>query len=296
MSDEQGTALTERVDQPQRAISAFSSESNFEAAKRMAMVFATSSLVPDAYKGKEGVANTLIAMELANRLGASPLMVMQNLHIINNRPGWASSFLIATVNACGRFTPLRFKFEGQEGEDTWGCRAVAVDKDTGDECTGSLITIGLAKAEGWWSKKDKKGNEVSKWPTMTEQMLMYRSAAFWTRVYAPELSLGIHTADEVVDMGDGRQVRSVGAQDLNAALEEVEEAVVVADEETTKPAPTVTLQKLMAQAAEQDLLADDALSEYQLVLHDAKPKEVANAVKELEKLVGEQGDLLGKEG
>jgi hypothetical protein len=52
-------------------------------------------------------------------------------------------------------------------------------------------------------------------------MLRYRSAAFWTRVYAPELSMGMHTADEVEDMGS-RQVRSAGAEELQNALQEVE--------------------------------------------------------------------------
>jgi hypothetical protein len=31
-------------------------------------------------------------------------------------------------------------------------------------------------------------------------MFMYRSAGFWSRVYAPEVSMGIHTADESEDM------------------------------------------------------------------------------------------------
>ena len=31
---------------------------------------------------------------------------------------------------------------------------------------------------------------------MPEQMFMYRAAAFWQRIYAPELSLGMQTIDE----------------------------------------------------------------------------------------------------
>jgi hypothetical protein len=34
---------------------------------------------------------------------------------------------------------------------------------------------------------------------MPQQMLMYRAGAWWARAYAPELSMGLHTADEARD-------------------------------------------------------------------------------------------------
>jgi hypothetical protein len=200
------TALTAQAEDTARSISAFANASNFEAAQRMAKALATSSLVPEAYRNN--LPNVLIAMELANRVGASVFAVMQNLDIIHGRPSWRAAFLIATVNAGGRFTPLRFRWQGDEHTPQWGCRAHAKDRETGEECVGALITIGLAEAEGW-SKKNG-----SKWKTMPEQMLMYRAAAFWTRVFAPELSLGMNTAEEVSDMsGD-----SVALPDLPQAL------------------------------------------------------------------------------
>lgn len=177
--------------EPSRAIAAFASGEAFATAQRMAKALASSSLMPAAYQNN--IPNTLIAIELASRIGCSVLMVAQNLDIIHGRPSWRATFLIATVNACGRFTPIRFKWQGDEGADSWGCRAVAKDRATGDECIGTLITIGLAKREGWYSKNG------SKWQTMPEQMLCYRAASFWARIYAPELSLGMQTSDEVID-------------------------------------------------------------------------------------------------
>ena len=162
----------------------------------MGMALCSATMVPDIYKGKDNLGNCLIALELANRTGASVLAVMQSMVPIHGKPSWSSAFLIATVNTCGRFTPLRFRFSGTEGADDWGCRAVAKDKESGEELVGSLITIALAKAEGW------HGKNGSKWKTMPEQMLTYRAAAFWTRAYAPEVSLGMHTAEEARDMVD----------------------------------------------------------------------------------------------
>lgn len=191
----QELALAEPVDRiansPERAIAAFASESNFVGAQRMAKALAASSLMPREYQGN--IPNVLIALDMASRIGVSVLMVAQNLNLIHNRPSWASTFLIATVNQCGRFSPLRFKWQGEEGTDAWGCRAVAKERSSGEPLVGTLITIALAKREGWYQKSG------SKWQTMPEQMLCYRAAAFWTRIYAPELSLGMHTNDEVID-------------------------------------------------------------------------------------------------
>jgi hypothetical protein len=87
---------------------------------------------------------------------------MQNLDIIHGRPGWRATFIIATMNASNRFTPLRFRWEGKAGTDTWGCRAVAKDRESGEECIGALITLATAKAEGWSAKNG------SKWKTIPE--------------------------------------------------------------------------------------------------------------------------------
>lgn len=174
-----------------RALNAFASAANFATAQRIAIGLSQSTLVPKEYQGN--VPNCVIAMEIASRIGASVFMVMQHLDIIHGRPSWRATFLIATVNASQRFTPIRFRWEGKPGTDQWGCRAVAKDRDSGEECVGTLITIAIAKAEGWSTKSG------SKWLTIPEQMLMYRAASFWTRVYSPELSLGMQTTEESVD-------------------------------------------------------------------------------------------------
>lgn len=196
--------------EPSRALSAFSSEANYLASVRMAKALSQSSLVPAAYQGTGNIPNVLIAMELANRIGASVFMVMQNLDIIHGRPSWRAQFLIATVNSSGRFTPLRFRWQGSAGSDDWGCRATAKDRSDGEPCIGPLITIAVAKAEGWMGKSG------SKWKTLPELMMMYRAAAFWTRTYAPELSLGMHTAEEAADIRDDVAAPGFAAGDTKA--------------------------------------------------------------------------------
>jgi hypothetical protein len=184
----------------QQPLSAFSSENAFVSVQRMAKALASSTLVPDAYRGEANLGNCIIALELSQRIGASVMAVMQSMVPIHGKPTWSAAFLIATVNSCGRFSPMRFRWVGKEGADEWGCRAYAVEREGNLELVGALVTIAMAKAEGWYSKNG------SKWRTMPEQMLQYRAAAFWTRAYAPEIALGMHTAEEIHDTPEAQQV------------------------------------------------------------------------------------------
>jgi hypothetical protein len=187
-------------------------EASFALTVRQARALASSALVPQQYRGEEGLANVMVALEIANRIGASALSVMQSLHVIQGRPSWSASFLIATVNACGRFTPLRFQTEGDDpSKKDYRVRAYAKDRESGEVCEGPWISWQMVDAEGW-SKKSG-----SKWLTMPGLMFMYRGAAFWTRVYAPELSLGIHTAEEVQDFTAPTEAR-VDLSTLEAKL------------------------------------------------------------------------------
>ena len=186
--------------QQAQPLSAFSSENAFVSVQRMAKALASSTLVPDAYRGEANLGNCIIALELSQRIGASVMAVMQSMVPIHGKPTWSASFLIATVNSCGRFSPMRFRWVGKEGTDEWGCRAYAVERDSNLELVGALVNINMAKVEGWYGKSG------SKWKTMPEQMLQYRAGAFWCRTYAPEIALGMHTSEEIQDTPATQQV------------------------------------------------------------------------------------------
>ena len=207
----------------------------FEAIQRCARLLSASPLVPEIYRGSEGMPSCVIALNMANRLKADPLMVMQNLYIIKGKPGWSSKFLIATFNQCGRFSPIRYEFQGEQGKDDWGARACAVERVTGERLVGPLVTIAIAKAEGWFAKND------SKWKTIPEQMLRYRSAAWFVNTVAPELAMGLPTSDEVEDFTiDGelaeppkpKVIRSAGMPNpvTDWDLEDLETLEVLLDE------------------------------------------------------------------
>lgn len=170
---------------------------SFADGQRIAQALATSTLVPKDYQ--KNVANCMIALEMSQRVNANPMAVMQNLYIIHGRPSWSSQFIIGMINGCGRFSPMRFEmFAGPQDEDKWGCRAYATDLVDGDKLEGPWTSIKMAKAEGWYQKNG------SKWKTMPDLMLRYRAAAFFGRLYAPDLLMGMSTDEESRDITANR--------------------------------------------------------------------------------------------
>lgn len=169
----------------------------FEMQQRMAKALSASDLVPQQYKNN--VANCYIALDMAQRMNANPLMVMQNLAVIHGNPSFSAKFIIACIAASGKYQPLEYDFCGEPDTDSYGCRAIVYLKsDTQREhpLVGEWVTIALAKAEGWYGKAG------SKWKTMPGQMLRYRAAAWWQRAYDPALSMGFLTTDEVREIED----------------------------------------------------------------------------------------------
>lgn len=169
----------------------------FEVMQRMGKMYASSTIIPDIYRNNLG--NCIIALDMAMRMGANPLMTMQNLYIVHGNPAFSSKFLIATINASGRFSPLRYEFKGEEGTPSYSCRCIAYeasDKEHKEPLEGDWISIEMANKEGWSTKAG------SKWKTMPNQMLRYRAAAFWQRVYCPEISMGLMTKEEYEDIQD----------------------------------------------------------------------------------------------
>lgn len=173
---------------------------------RVASALSKATIIPKEFV--DNPANCYVALEMSQRIGASPMMVMQNLYMVHGKPAWSSSFIIATINTSGRFkTPLQYKMEGKG--DSQSCIAYAVSKD-GTLCEGPTVTIQMAKDEGWYQKNG------SKWKTMPEVMLRYRAAAFFGRQYCPELLMGMHSVEEVYDIPE---------KDIQVTTESVEEKI-----------------------------------------------------------------------
>ena len=194
MSNEMEKAL-ERIETTEThlpVVAGFQSKDGFDLMLRQAKWLSASDLVPQQFRGN--IANTVIALEMSNRMNASPLAIMQNLYIVHGKPGWSAQFIIAAVNSTGRFSPLRFQVQGSGDAKT--CTAWVIEKATGEKLEGPPVSIDMAKREGWYGKNG------SKWPIMPDLMLRYRAATLFGRLYAPEVLMGMKTVEEIADIGE----------------------------------------------------------------------------------------------
>lgn len=210
----------------------FTARDAFELELRRAKVLAASTLLPEQYR--DNLPNCMIAMNMANRIGADVMQVAQNLYIVHGKPGWSGQFLIATFNQCGKYSTMRFEWKGKQGEKEWGCRAWAIEKSTGDRIDGPWVTWTMVEAEKW---NDKSG---SKWKTMPELMFHYRAGAFLVRTHAPEIAMGLQTVEELGDTYDGTSTRVVGASQADelGAIDAINGAISGTTSTLTPPAAT----------------------------------------------------------
>lgn len=161
----------------------------FEHCCRVAKVFAASKLVPEAYRGN--LADCIIAIQMAQRLQIDPFTFMQNSAVVHGKPSMDGKLYIGLINSRGGFAhPLRFDYTGSG--DTRAVLAWTVDKE--GRRYEQAFSVKEAKAWGWWDRPQ------SAWPKMPDQMLAYRSAAFFARKYCPQVTLGLPPTDEVEDV------------------------------------------------------------------------------------------------
>jgi len=281
----------------------FDSLQGFELMQRAARLLSSSTLVPVAYRqtiekldrygnvkesreNPNALANSVVALNMAQRMGADPLMVMQNLYIVEGRPSWSSQWIIAAINGCGRFSPLRFRIESRgereiEYKSTYWdnnqrhtkvekvkindkvCVAWAIEKETGEVIESPAVSIEMAVLEGWYTKNG------SKWQTMDEVMLRYRTASFFGKLYAPELLMGLQTVEEAQDIIEASTgpdgTISVNVDELRAAAQPGQRQPAASqadatDIEAREPAPQPDTSPAKAQAEAGNPAPDAAMT------------------------------------
>lgn len=189
----------------QRALNMWNDVKIFEATQRMARLLAESSIVPQAYRGK--IPDCVIAIDIANRMGLSPMVVMQNSQVVSNNFSWKGTACKAMIDGCGKYERTRYVEVGEEGKDSYGVYLEATTKD-GEIIKGVTVTVGMAKSEGWWQRNPK-------WANLTSLMLRYRASAFFMRTECASLAMGFLTSEENEDIYNGNKKNS-----LMAALDE----------------------------------------------------------------------------
>lgn len=190
------TLITEIMLDPTRGASAF----------EMARTFANSQLVPRHLQGK--VEDCFIALTMAAALRQNPLMVMQNIVMVQGTAGWKAAYVIAMANSSGLLKDrIDWKIERTGGRTAYKRKtkegmvdasmenmrvtAFATLAGNGARVEFSVDTT-MAIGDGWASNE--------KYTTTPEVMLRYRAGAFLVRFYAPDVMLGMYTDVELETM------------------------------------------------------------------------------------------------
>lgn len=176
---------------------------NIDEQWRYGNALSRSDVVPkDMYFGKPD--NCFIALDLAARTGCHWLTIMQHVYVVHGRPAMDAQLSTALCNKSGLFTdPLEYEVEGDDPHDkAFRVRAYATRKATDKVLYGPWIDWNLVRGEGWY---DKAG---SKWKSMPEQMFHYRAASWFQKRFCPEVTMGMMTKDEALDMPERKLVES----------------------------------------------------------------------------------------
>ena len=184
----------------QNSITMWNDLKMFETTQRMAKLLAASNIAPQNYRGN--IADCVVAIDIGNRMGLSPLVVMQNSQIVHGNFSWKGTACKAMIDSCGKYTKTRYVEVGERGKDSWGFYLEAIDKD-GEIIKGIPVTMEMAKKEKWYEKSG------SKWQTMPELMMKYRASAFFMRTECASLAMGFLTAEENEDIYNSNKKSSL---------------------------------------------------------------------------------------
>lgn len=203
-NEEKGVAIVEQATQLSTN-SVWENKDQFNHLLRAAQMLSQTSIIPQSYQNKPQ--DCFVAIEMANRMGVSPMVVMQNMYVVKGKPSWAGQACTMLINSCGKFKDVKHIYTGEKGKPNRGCYVTATRISDGSQVDGVEVTMQMAQSEGWTSN--------SKWRNMPELMLAYRASAFFARVYCPEAMMGVQTAEEVYD-ADSTPINA--ATSLTAAL------------------------------------------------------------------------------
>lgn len=196
---------------------------------RSANAYSQSSMVPTHFANKPQ--ECFVVIELAEQLGVPPLTALQNIFMISGRPGFKAQFAVALANKSKAFAgPIRHKVERGDGKPE--SLAVTAYAPTHDGDTVEVtVTMAEAMKEGW--------TKNSKYKTIPEQMLRWRSSCWLINLYCPEVLLGLSVYDDdakpssrpaVADVEPSKPLSSLEAA-LKKAPEKVDQQPVVITEE-----------------------------------------------------------------
>lgn len=206
-------------------------------AMELAKMMAESELVPKHFRNKPG--DVLIAVQMGNEVGLAPMAAIQNIAVINGKPGIYGDAGKAILLAAGCILEEDdIKIIKQTGQAR--CKITRGNRPAVER----TYSIDNAKTAGLWNKEGP-------WRTNPERQMAWRAFWFAARDVASDLLKGLGGAEELSD------IAIAGMKDINERL---------TPSATTSPSqqdrPTLTLDVLIDKHTKDVLDEDGSITKF----------------------------------
>jgi hypothetical protein len=168
---------------------------NMTEAMGLAKLLAASDFVPKDFKGKPG--NCFLAMQMGAELGLAPVQAIQNIAVINGRPGLWGDATLALVQSHPDYEDHKEFFTGKPLDDDF--TAVFQIKRKGQSWHEVKFAVADAKQAKLWGKRGYNGQDTP-WITSPKRMLQMRARGFGLRDKFADALKGMKLAEEIMDI------------------------------------------------------------------------------------------------
>jgi len=172
---------------------------SYENGWRLAQSIVAANMQPKSFgQGKQAACACFVAMQAGAEIGLSPMQSIQNIAVINGKPGIYGPAALALVEASGKLADIDEAVEGK-GEE----RAAAVTlQRVGRKARTFRFSVADAKKAGLWGKSGP-------WTQYPDRMLLARARGFALRDVFPDVLLGCSHSIEELTEGAAEDVHSL---------------------------------------------------------------------------------------
>lgn len=187
MNDIVPTTAMAPIEVPIRADGRFA-PTNLSGLYELSRLISASALAP---KGLETPESICVVMAKGLEIGLSPLTALQNIALINGRPGIFGDAALALVRSSKLCEYVFEKECGEHGTDSFGFACCVKRVGDPEEITRTF-RVGDAKQAKLWGKSGP-------WTFYPSRMLQMRARGFALRDVFPDILSGIKTVEELQD-------------------------------------------------------------------------------------------------
>ena len=155
---------------------------------RVSGYIAKSGLAPKGIETPEAI---FVALELGLELGLPLMSALQNIAVINGRPGVYGDIQLALVRASGLLEDYSEQEVGTKGTDSWGYKAIC--KRVNGKFANRTFTVEDAKRAQLWGK-------AGPWTNYPQRMLMFRARGWLLRDEFGDVLKGVKSVEELRDL------------------------------------------------------------------------------------------------